>query len=544
MKDRVIQFSGLLLLVGLICLPSWAMAEENRLALVIGNGSYKESPLSNPLNDASDMADTLEELGFTVILRTDANRREMAKAIREFGRELKRTRGVGLFYYAGHGMQIDNRNYLIPIGTPLEEEDEVPYESVDVGSVLAKMESAGNSLNLLILDACRNNPFPSQFRSSNRGLARVEAPVGSLVVYSTAPGNVAADGKGRNGVFTGALLEQLRERGLSLTQTIRRTRAAVVKATNGQQVPWASSSLLQDYYFNEPKPSTKKDDDVAPAIANNNGKANSVTDPDVVFWNSIQGSALTEDYQAYLDQFPKGVFSALATARLQRLNNKASNAELAKQAELAKEAKLAKATENAGNKVTTDATQLALLDTAMDQPKTTKQTLQQTQGSLLVTVEPPSARVRIMNIVEKYTPGMLLDRSRSYDVYVTKPGYESFRQSITLDEEVNQVAVVLPKRDAAAPITVPVPGGEFLMGCSIKDSLCEAYEKPRHTVTVPPFSITRTEITVAEFNRFVLETGAMCGLTAVVLAEHQQNGFGAKARTGVIQAMTKKLITL
>ena len=239
----------------ILLMPPAGHAEESRLALVIGNSNYADSPLINPINDANDMASVLEKLGFTVILTTDAERREMGRAINQFGKQLKAQGGVGVFYYAGHGVQIDNHNYLIPVDTSMSEEDEVPYESIDVGSVLAKMEAAGNSLNLIILDACRNNPFPSRNRSATRGLARVEAPIGSLVVYATAPGAVAADGEGRNGVFTGALLEQLQTDGLSLTQMIRRTRAAVVKATDGLQVPWETSSLLREYYLSNPSPS-------------------------------------------------------------------------------------------------------------------------------------------------------------------------------------------------------------------------------------------------------------------------------------------------
>ena len=513
MRARVRQLNFLIILIGLLWLPTSVFAQENRLALIIGNSGYKESPLANPQNDANDMADILEGLGFSVILRIDADRREMARAIREFGRELKQKRGVGLFYYAGHGMQIDNRNYLIPVNTPLEEEDEVPFESIDVGSVLAKMESAGNALNLLILDACRNNPFPRQFRSSSRGLARVEAPVGSLVVYSTAPGKVAADGNGRNGVFTAALLEELRTPGLSLTQTIRRTRAAVVKATGGRQVPWESSSLLQDYYFTEQLPQTtnaqKKTDKLDTPVQ----KAE--RDPDMVFWKSIQGSSSKAEYQAYLEQFPSGVFSALANARLDKLNSATSEStpsstadtiDTTDKTELAI-AELTLTPEQTETQDKTESIQIALVDTAQSQVKPASvEPDKPNVAALTVNVEPPSARVRIMNIVEKYRPGIQLDQSRAYDVFVTHPGYESYREFVTLDEEDKQLAVLLPKRDPTAPVTVPVPGGSFAMGCSRQDSLCESYEKPKHTVSVRSFSITRTEITVGQFSEFVSAT--------------------------------------
>lgn len=512
MRAQSRQLIGIIILVSFFWLPGLVLAKENRLALVIGNSDYQESPLVNPQNDANDMAELLEGLGFTVILRIDADRREMAKAIREFGRELKRNRGVGLFYYAGHGMQIDNRNYLIPVNTPLEEEDEVPYESIDVGSVLAKMESAGNSLNLLILDACRNNPFPRQFRSSNRGLARVEAPVGSLVVYSTAPGNVADDGDGRNGVFTAALLKELRTPGLSLTQTIRRTRAAVVKATGGRQVPWESSSLLQDYYFTEQVSKARAESAKASALASSD--EDSERDPDVVFWKSIQGSESKAEYQAYLERFPKGVFSTLANARLDKLKRASRESTLKAATELIEaekpDAKPVAQTDGQERPIQTsesEPTQIALLDTEQTKAKpVAKESGKPNLAALTVNVEPSNARVRIMNIVEKYQPGIQLDRSRAYDVFVTHPGYESYREFVTLDEDDKQLAVLLPKRDPTAPITVPVPGGSFTMGCARQDSLCESYEKPSHKVDVESFSITRTEITVGEFNEFVSAT--------------------------------------
>ncbi|PID62320.1 MAG: hypothetical protein CSB44_04300 [Gammaproteobacteria bacterium] len=248
---RLHAAAGILAALALLALaaPSLAADTEARTALVIGNGAYDRFPLDNPVNDANDVAEVLRDLGFDVMLHTDIDRRQMSHAVRDFGKRLRNRGGVGIFYYAGHGMQIDSRNYLIPVNNSIETADEVPFESLDVNRVLAKMETAGNALNLLLLDACRDNPFPSRYRGNNRGLARVDAPIGSLVVYATAPGSVAADGDGRNGIFTRHLLENLRQTDLSLTEMIRLTRAAVVKETGGEQIPWESSSLLNDYYF-------------------------------------------------------------------------------------------------------------------------------------------------------------------------------------------------------------------------------------------------------------------------------------------------------
>ena len=510
----------LVLLVVTLCLPASLLAQENRLALVIGNSDYNESPLDNPENDARDMADTLENLGFTVILRIDADRGEMSRAIRDFGRQLKEQRGVGLFYYAGHGMQIDNRNFLIPVDSALEEEDEVPFESVDVGSILAKMESAGNALNLLILDACRNNPFPSNFRGSNRGLARVEAPIGSLVVYSTAPGDVAADGDGRNGVFTGALLQELRTPGLSLTQTIRRTRAAVVKATEGRQVPWESSSLLQDYYLaGEPGDASGSSDtadgqsgdaaqiETADSDPSNMTKSDKQPDesvqidPDLLFWTSINQSQSAAEYRAYLERFPDGLFAPLARTRLEQIGR--STKDLDDVVMLPE--KHAAPTATTGAPTLAQKTPAGRPEPAAD--TSTIETAADRTGQLIVNTTPDDARVRIMNIVEKYEPGMALALNRSYDILVTRTGYQAFREEVELKEEKLALSVSLQPITPLVPETISLPGGTYSMGCSRQDSRCESYEKPRHSVTVPAFSMARTEVTVAQFAQFVENTG-------------------------------------
>jgi hypothetical protein len=225
-----------------------------RQALVIGNGAYQTAPLNNPLNDAEDMATTLKNLGFEVILRKNADQRTMEDAIRYFGRQL-RDGGVGLFYFAGHGVQVEGRNYLMPIDARIESESDVKYEAVDAGRVLGKMEDAENQLNIIILDACRNNPYARAFRTDQNGLARMDAPTGSLIAYATAPGEVAADGPERNGIFTKHLIQHMKTPNLAVEQVLKRVRIAVSRQTNGRQIPWESSSLMGDFYFNPQKTS-------------------------------------------------------------------------------------------------------------------------------------------------------------------------------------------------------------------------------------------------------------------------------------------------
>jgi len=221
---------------------------EKRVALVIGNSAYTTTPLKNPVNDARDMAQSLAALGFEVIHRENLNQNDMKRSIRAFGEKI-RGGGIGLFYYAGHGVQVSGINYLIPVDAKIEGEEEVEYECVDAGFVLAQMENARNRMNIMILDACRNNPFARNFRSASRGLAQMDAPSGTLIAYSTAPGSVASDGNARNGIYTQELLKFIRTSNLSIEEVFKRVRISVRNLTQSKQTPWESSSLTGDFYF-------------------------------------------------------------------------------------------------------------------------------------------------------------------------------------------------------------------------------------------------------------------------------------------------------
>lgn len=237
-------------LVGLVMLlvAGTALAEP-RTALVIGNGAYRDAPLRNPVNDARDMAAKLRELGFQVIERFDADRQTMRQALREFEQQLRQRRGAGLFYYAGHGVQLKGQNYLIPVGVDIRQEFEIPDEGVDADAVLRAMESAGNDLNIVILDACRNNPFIRGFGAS-RGLARMDGPAGTFIAYATGPGAVSLDGgTGRNSPYTRHLLAAISVPGLKLEQVFKQVLVAVEQETGGAQIPWVASSLRGDFYF-------------------------------------------------------------------------------------------------------------------------------------------------------------------------------------------------------------------------------------------------------------------------------------------------------
>ncbi len=228
---------------------------EKRIALVIGNSDYEASPLRNPVNDAREMAKVLRESGFEVTEMENLKQSEMKRAIRAFGAKIRQG-GVGLFYYSGHGAQVNGRNFLIPVGLASAEitnENEIEYEAVDLGLVFAQMEEAGNRMNVVILDACRNNPFVRSFRSPTRGLAVVNASSGILIAYSTAPGSVASDGESgaNNSPYTQALLSAIREPGLKIEDVFKKVRTTVRQKTGGKQIPWESSSIEGDFYFLE-----------------------------------------------------------------------------------------------------------------------------------------------------------------------------------------------------------------------------------------------------------------------------------------------------
>jgi hypothetical protein len=242
----------------LLCIPTLATQRRGltldnsistrRFALVIGNNEYDIAPLRNSVNDATDIAQTLGDLGFDVLYKENISQSEMKRVIRSFGEKI-RGGGIGLFYYAGHGLQVKGVNYLVPVNAKLSSEEEIEFECVEVGSVIAQMESAKNDLNILILDACRNNPFASSFRSASRGLAPINAPRDILIAYATGPGSVASDGKGRNGIYTQELLRNIRTPNLSIEQVFKRIRVSVINLTQGKQTPWESSSLTKDFYF-------------------------------------------------------------------------------------------------------------------------------------------------------------------------------------------------------------------------------------------------------------------------------------------------------
>jgi len=236
-------------------------AEAARKALVIGNGAYKAQPLANPVNDAADMAKRLEALGFEVVLATNATQRQMGAAILDFQKRL----GPGdetVVFYAGHGVQVAGTNYLMPVDAEPGSEAEVEFVAIDLNKVIRVLASTGASASLLLLDACRNNPFEQKFRGGARGLARVESASGVLISYAASPGTVAADGRGRNSPYTQAVLKALEEPGLPVEEVLKRVHVAVRQATGDVQTTWQEGQIVGRLVLHPEKPKP-----VAPPVA-------------------------------------------------------------------------------------------------------------------------------------------------------------------------------------------------------------------------------------------------------------------------------------
>ena len=279
-----------------------------RTALVVGNSRYKDAPLKNPANDAGAIAEHLKKLGFNVISQLDGGKAAMENAIRSYGEQLAKSKGVGLFYFAGHGLQVSWRNFLVPVDANLDRVDDIPRQTVDLAALLGGLGKAGNPMNIVVLDACRDNPFGGDLKSG-RGLSQMDAPIGTLLAYATAPGNVASDGAGTNGLYTEHLLREIRTPEARIEDVFKRVRLAVRRASQGQQIPWESTSLEDDFYFLPPANLKKlSEEELARQFAE-----------EAAVWEKAQQAGQVAAVEDYIRRYPSGRFSELAVVRLDRL---------------------------------------------------------------------------------------------------------------------------------------------------------------------------------------------------------------------------------
>lgn len=307
-------------------------AADKRVALVMGNSSYHHAPrLPNPVNDAAAMAESLRVAGFELIgggPQLDLDRAGTERVIRSFGAKLAGA-DVGLFFYAGHGMQARGTNYLLPVSANLEKEADVRYELIDVAMVLDEMALAESRLNIVILDACRNNPFGGRgLRAASPGLAQMQAPAGTIIAYATQPGAVAADGAGANSPYTEALSKAMLKPGEAVFDVFNDVGITVKRNSGGIQQPWVSASPIEGRFFFL-GPTTVV---TAPPADEPAAGAAGAADKETLFWDSIKGSSNRGLFEAYLKQFPQGTFAPIAEARVAELGGVASTAAAAERA--------------------------------------------------------------------------------------------------------------------------------------------------------------------------------------------------------------------
>ena len=310
---------GLCLLFTLVAaLP--CVAAQTRVALIIGNSDYANPnlKLTNPANDATAMQRALKAAGFETIVRLNAKRVDFYRAVDEFGTRIGRDpHAVGLFYYAGHGVQAEGVNYLIPVDADIQSEADLDANAFDAGRVLRAMKTAQNEMNIVILDACRDNPLPKT-RGIERGLARMDAPSGTFIAYAAAPGQSAQDGaSGTNGVFTGELVKAMAEPGVPLEQMFKKVIAGVKADTHGGQQPWSEASIQGDFYFHaagQAPASPPQQAEVAPPAASRSPPA-----AEIAAYKAAESSNTLAGWQIFKRNYPNSAYDATADIRIASL---------------------------------------------------------------------------------------------------------------------------------------------------------------------------------------------------------------------------------
>jgi hypothetical protein len=302
-----IVLRGLLYVLAVACATVHA---STRIAVVVGNAAYVDAPLSNPTNDASAVGKALERLGFTVIHVRDGTKSQMEQSINRARELLTGKNGVGLLYYAGHALQLEWRNYLVPVDARLGSPRDVAAQTIDVQQVLDVFKAAGNRMNIIVLDACRNNPFGATGRGL--GLAQMDAPWGTFLAFSTAPGNVAEDGTSDRGnsLYTHYLVQELGQPKSRIEDVFKRVRVQVRQRTEGRQIPWESTSLEDEFHF---------DSGLQVAVPADSSIREAAFRQEKADWDRVSGSKNVQDFYEFLGKYPNGNISELALARVEQL---------------------------------------------------------------------------------------------------------------------------------------------------------------------------------------------------------------------------------
>ncbi|MEM9344734.1 MAG: SUMF1/EgtB/PvdO family nonheme iron enzyme [Pseudomonadota bacterium] len=413
-------------LIFIACLILSATAAlANRVALVIGNGAYTEAPpLANPVRDASAISASLDRLGFDVIYGEDTSYFDLRRLVQDFSRRIEGA-DLALFYYAGHGIQVGGANYLLPVDSELSREADLEFAALDVDVIMTQMELAA-ATRIVILDACRNNPFETRLTRSmgtarsaalGSGLAPIQTAGGAFIAFATDPGEVAYDGAGEHSPFTEALLEHIETPNIEINTLMTRVRADVYETTGRLQRPWSTSSLLGEVYLaGAPVPEPEPEDAQL---------------TDLSAWQAAEEAATPEAYAAYLEAYPNGLFREIAQARVATLQQAA-----APEVQTAPE----------------------------PEPETPDE---QPAQQIAAATPPPRARPYEERSVPEATPS---DRA-------------------------------CPD----CPQMMAISGGAFFLGSPGDTGKPE--ERPATFLTIPPFQLSQSEVTVGQFRAFVSATG-------------------------------------
>lgn len=437
-------------LLSLVLLPALAqpvIANEGqeRLALIVGNGAYQNiGALRNPTADAELIASTIRELGFDTTVALDSDQANMKRQIAEFGRRLRAADkdAVGFFYYAGHGVQANGRNYLLPVEARPTDTADLDLMGVEANWVLRQMESAGNRTNIIVLDACRNNPFVASNRSLGRGLAQIDAPTGSFISYATAPGKVALDGDSINSPFTNALANAMATPGLPIEQIFKRVRVDVIKATGGGQIPWDSSSLVDDFIMRpiqeEPEAISVTADSTTP-----------ISDDEQALWEAVSASENPDRISMFLQIYPDSSLATEARMLLMEALMGPSASSEAEPAELLADA----GNSNQATRNTEDNT-LAMLSDSERQLKELDM-INQAQSS----ADPDAYR----DYLDAFPQGTFTDLARAE--------YENLLANTATDGPANGELLIAEPAPAEAPQNPVIPDTHLLIDTLLPESI-------------------------------------------------------------------------
>ena len=471
-----------------------------RVALVIGNAHYQHAPgLANPLNDARDIHDAFERLGFSVTLVTNSDSNSLRRTLRDFKRAASAS-SIAVIFYAGHGIEIDNRNFLVPVDAKLASDEDVEYETVPLELVSGAVKGA-SELRLVILDACRDNPFIASMRhtgatrSIGRGLARIEPSGETLVAYAAKGGTVALDGEGRNSPFTKALLAHVEQPGLEVGLMFRQIRDAVLADTGGRQEPFVYGSLSAKGAYLTSQPELQETVSVSVPPATTVESRDQVNKQlEVVFWNSIKDGDNVDEYQAYLETYPQGSFVALARSRLKRL----------KEAEaVGTEVEIKE-----GQKESVPTLSLSRSESRLIQFGLAKLGFKPGPIDGLFGDQTRQAIASWQEVGGHEKTGQLLQDQAAALMAIGEQAKAEMEKEAEAERKKNQMIPGQAFRDCTdCPLMVVIPDGSFTMGSPVGEEDRFDDEGPQHRVSIKKFAVGVNEVTRGEFRRFISATG-------------------------------------